>query len=427
MTKQRGFAVFYGAILTVVTLVAIEAIASFFVPPWPARALRSIELASTTPDSSSLVYDKRAPVQSYNSWGMYDRERTLGKSVSVRFRSVFVGDSILEFALSRWTLPASVERQFAEAGVEDFEAVNLSISGTDPKSYYYRVHDIALGLSPDAIVVSFFSGNDFMTADQAYSTFKIPPLVDELPGASLLGSVMPRTNWLIVNRLRLSEFLRSNVPIPNELKTLNDIVQGPPQDRIPRLVAHMRRYYYPSASEEQLSEILSRGGEAFWRTFKPREIGQEYLMGWLVNLILKSELDASRYHSARNMEDAAHIVSDDSVQATLSWLSAMDRATRAAGVPLLLMLVPAPIVDPDFVEFWKLWPGYLSWFLICEESQDRLVAMLRKTPIRFFDLRDDLRGVRGAYRKSDGHWTEKGVEIAADRARAELTKLMKPE
>jgi hypothetical protein len=90
------------------------------------------------------------------------------------------------------------------------------------------------------------------------------------------------------------------------------------------------------------------------------------------------------------------------------------------------MLVPAPIVDPDFVEFWKPWPGYLSWFLICEESQDRLVAMLRKTPIRFFDLRDDLRGVRGAYRKSDGHWTEKGVEIAADRARAELTKLMEP-
>ena len=31
------------------------------------------------------------------------------------------------------------------------------------------------------------------------------------------------------------------------------------------------------------------------------------------------------------------------------------------------------------------------------------------------DLRDDLEGVRGTYRLTDGHWTELGTRIVADR------------
>ena len=40
------------------------------------------------------------------------------------------------------------------------------------------------------------------------------------------------------------------------------------------------------------------------------------------------------------------------------------------------------------------------------------------------DLRDDLEGVRGTYRLTDGHWTELGTRIVADRvSRALLPSL----
>jgi len=48
---------------------------------------------------------------------------------------------------------------------------------------------------------------------------------------------------------------------------------------------------------------------------------------------------------------------------------------------------------------------------------------LSRTSIRYVDLRKDFEGVRGAYRRSDAHWTDKGVEIAANRVFQELRRL----
>jgi hypothetical protein len=48
---------------------------------------------------------------------------------------------------------------------------------------------------------------------------------------------------------------------------------------------------------------------------------------------------------------------------------------------------------------------------------------LRQTAVPFFDLREDLGGVPGTYRLTDGHWTERGTEIVAGRVSRELMKL----
>jgi hypothetical protein len=101
----------------------------------------------------------------------------------------------------------------------------------------------------------------------------------------------------------------------------------------------------------------------------------------------------------------------------------MERAARARGVPLVLFLIPLASVDPDYVEFWKPWPHFLSWSRFGEDRHDRLARSLRQTAVQVVDLRDDLSNARGTYRKMDGHWTEKGVEIVADRVRGELQKL----
>lgn len=52
-----------------------------------------------------------------------------------------------------------------------------------------------------------------------------------------------------------------------------------------------------------------------------------------------------------------------------------------------------------------------------------LRAALLAKGVPFVDLEDDLKGIPGTYRLSDGHWTELGTDIAAKRLATELMKL----
>ena len=426
MIGHKKLAVIYGLILAVVTLAGIEAIASFYAPSWPARALRSTERLTADDSVSKSLADKPWLFKPFNSWGMADRERTLAKPSDVRFRSIFIGDSFVESAFTRYKLPEAVESKLAAAGRTDVEAVNLGISATNPRSYFYRLRDVALSMSPDALFVFFYSGNDFALPRAGYNDELLPPLVNESPGGSLLGHVMPRTNWLAVNRFGLSEALGGTKAIPDEFETVNEIVYGPPDARIPSLVRHVKRYYHPGVDEARLTEIISRGSDAFWNVLRRRQIDEEYLMGWLLNLVVWTELNDAP-DLTRKEAGATRLAIDEEVEASLSWLLAMERIARARGVPLVLFLIPVANIDPEYVEFWKPWPHYLSWGSLNEARHDRLAASLRQTSIRVVNLRDDLSNGRGTYRKMDGHWTEKGVEIVANRVLLELQKLLPPQ
>ena len=46
-----------------------------------------------------------------------------------------------------------------------------------------------------------------------------------------------------------------------------------------------------------------------------------------------------------------------------------------------------------------------------------LAKALRQEGLQVIDLRDDLNGVRGTYRLTDGHWTKLGTEIIARQSR----------
>lgn len=422
MTKARWFTVIYGAILIVVTLAGIEFVASFLVPAWPARLLRTIPPVN---DASALksVVDKPWITKAYNSWGMNDVERSVAKPPDVTFRSVFVGDSLVEFGLNRLTVPGAVERLAQQGGLKGFEAIDLGISGTNPRSYYYRTRDVALSLSPDALMLFFFCGNDFMPSDEGYGS-GLPPLVDESPGGSILGSVMPRTDWLLVNRLRLSEFLRGNKPIPGEFDRLYDIVHLPLEQRSRALAEHMKKYYYPELSVDELAELFSRGDNRFWKIFEKRPYDEEYLMGWLPNLIVNAEkIQQNDLVRIRTPEDAAKFVTDGEIKATMSWLQAASRLADMHKVPLRVFIIPTANVSPDFVDFWKPWPSYFSWYVLSEVRRKKLVEALGKTQVPFVDLASDLEGTTGTYRLSDAHWTEKGTGIAADRAYKEIQKI----
>jgi hypothetical protein len=111
------------------------------------------------------------------------------------------------------------------------------------------------------------------------------------------------------------------------------------------------------------------------------------------------------------------------VDETLSWLVAADRVAKENGVQLVVALIPVGTVDPAYVDFWRAWPKYFSTTLSADARHRRLAVKLRQTAVPFFDLREDLGGVAGTYRLTDGHWTERGTEIVAGRISRELMKL----
>ena len=80
-------------------------------------------------------------------------------------------------------------------------------------------------------------------------------------------------------------------------------------------------------------------------------------------------------------------------------------------------------MDPDFADFWQPWPRYYSYMLARAAMHTAMVAALAKSNISFVDLAQDLKGVRGSYRKTDLHWTEAGHEVVAARLAKEVMAL----
>jgi hypothetical protein len=416
--KRVAFGVVFATLLAVVTLAGLETLASFYVPPWPARAM------NPRPPAPVRVLGPAFKNQPWladpdNSWGMRDRERTIAKPPGA-VRAIFVGDSFVESRFTPLSLPAAVEARLLPAA-GTFEAVNLAVGATDPRSYYFRIRDVALDLQPDALLLFIYAGNDFMNPDQGYSMW--PDLTDESPGGSLVGQLMPRTNWLLVNRLGLAAFFRSRSKAPaNDETMLYEAVTAPPQERLLRTVSYVHTYHFPEVSEAKIAEVLSRGGNRLLEIALPHAGEQEYLLDWMFDSLMSWE--SGSFEAPSDRQDASRFAGDGHVEATLSWIKATQELARRANVPLVVFLAPVGSVDPDYVEFWKPWPRAFGWNYICEEWQARLDAALTREAIRHVDLSASLSGVPGTYRKLDGHWTQKGEAIVADRVSGEVSSLL---
>jgi len=416
--KRLAFWAIFGTILLGTTLAGIEFLASFYTPAWPARVMNPREPAPVRLLSTPF---KRQPwlADPDNSWGTRDHERTVAKPPGIR-RAVFIGDSFVESRFTPLSVPAAVQQRLAGAD-PGIEAVNLAVGATDPRSYYYRIRDVALELQPDAVVLFIYAGNDFMAPDQGYSIW--PRLIDESPGGSLVGFFMPRTNWLLVNRLDLAAFFRSRSKAPaNDEAMLYSAVTAPAEERLKRIVAYAKTYHFPELSEERITEVLARGDNRFASIALPHDGEQEYLLDWMFDTLMSWE--ARDFEVAKSREDAARVAGKGQVDATFSWIEATDRLLRKRGVPLVVFLVPMGSVDPEYADFWKPWPRLYSWNYICDEWQSQLAARLAKTAIRHVDLRESLANVPGTYRKLDGHWSQKGEAIVADRVAVELKPLL---
>lgn len=410
MRARVWFWPLYGLILIAAAWAGTELISSFFTPAYPARELRPVSADAVQRGLAQAFVETPDLVPTYNSWGLRDRPRTFERPPGVKLRSVIVGDSFVEGFFVRAPLPERMEKHWAARGRTDIEAIDFGVLGTNPQHYYYRIRDIALALAPDVIVVVVYAGNDFIT--NALDPAAERPFIAERPLPSLLGTVAPRTTWLAVNRLGLSEVGQGAPRTPNELALLNDWVQRPPTERLDLISRYVHDYYQPGVALDTIREILSRGDGRFWTAFEKRPIDREYLPGWLPSGMVNWE--TGTWEMARDMAHADRTAGMIKVRETLSWLAGAEQLAKARGARLIVALAPTGVVDPRYVDYWRPWPNYYSFSLDADARHRRLAEALREKRMEFVDLREALWGRPGMYRLSDGHWTEQGTAFVAD-------------
>ena len=410
MYPRAWFWPVYGIILIGALWAGTELISSFMVPSYPARELRPVSAASVREALARAFVEEPALVPKYHDWGMRDRARSFVRPAGVKLRSVIVGDSFVEGFFVSAPLPERMAQRWAAAGRTDVEAINFGVLGTNPQHYYYRIRDIALALKPDVIVVVVYAGNDFIR--DSLDPPPALPYIAERPLPSLLGTVAPRTTWLGVNRLALSEVGRGAARTPNELATLESWIRKPPAERLDLVSRYVHEQYQPTVPLPTVREILARNGGSFWSAFEKRATDREYLPGWLPSGMVSWE--TGTWEMARDVAHADRTAGMGKVRETLSWLVGAERLAKADGIRLIVALAPTGMVDPRYVEFWRPWPNYYSFSLDADARHRRLAEALREQKLEFVDLREPLMGKSGMYRLSDGHWTEQATVFVAD-------------
>jgi len=373
--------------------IGLEVISAFMVPAWPMRELRPVRVTKAW---------AKAVGGGFNSWGLRDAERGFQKPPGIK-RIVFLGDSMLEAAFSRNAHPGYVCDELAQRGINSIECFNLGISTTGPRHYLYRMRHIGMNLSPDAVLLYIYPGNDLVGL--SYNNQPIT-LIDERPLPSIIGRFMPRLTWLLVNRLGISEFGRSNKPISNESEDLQQISEMPYEKGITELSDHMHRHYFPKVAPKRIEDILRRGGPLLWQEIAPRWLDREYLFGWRIKQVVYDAL-----HKRPAVTSA--MPNSKLINATASYIDEIARDLEERHIPLVVFLVPvAENVDPAYRKFWE------PWYLGDNDPYNRihreaLFKVLRSHGVKVVDLAEILNGIPGTYRKLDGHWTERGHAIVS--------------
>lgn len=417
--KRVAYHLIFGLFLSVLTVVLLETVAALFTPSWPYRDLRSVGPEFLQRERTIMSYHPHwwSPV---NSWGMRDLERAV-QAPNGGKRLLFIGDSFLEGGFTDYPLSLLVEKDLFMGGMTSWETINLGVSATDPKSYFFRFKQVGLKLAPDLVFIFFYSGNDFLRSEEGFEGSRFFSVIDELPKPSLLGSIAPRLTWLLVNRFRVSELLRGNPSVPGEFEALFTAAQLPYEEGLQRITQHVHRFYFPNLDEKVISSILGRGGLSFWSSLKFKEADPEFLQGWILKNLLLWEIQSGKY--AASTAEADTMLAPNEIASTLTWLRAANDLAATNGIKVVLFLVPVGTADPSFVAYWKPWPRYFSWNYISDARHLRLSHRLKEEGFSFVDLRDVLDGIPDTYRKTDGHWTAKGQSIVAARVRQEIGKL----
>ena len=358
MNRKIWFWPIYILLLLGVTLAGTEFVSSFLVPSWPARDLRPISVGALGENVAAMFADfPPRLIPHYNAWGVRDRPRSIERPADVRYRSVLVGDSFLEGYYIPAPISELVEQRWASEGHADAEAINLGVAATGPRQYYYRIKRVALALKPDTIVVFVYAGNDFIQV--RFDDFAMPALAEELPVPSILGTIAPRTDWLASVPAR---------PLRARPKQQGGSRRKRAAGRMGRDAnSRADRAGRPSLAAILLSEARRgddpRDGPGARR--RADAVGARPAQGRPSDRCRMAARGHDRLGN-RHVADAQgcpladRMIDPKVVDDTLSWLVAAEELAKAHGAKLFIALAPVGIGDPEYVAFWKPWPGNTS-------------------------------------------------------------------
>lgn len=391
------------------SVMALEFFSSFIAPSWPNRDIRT----------SGALFSQKKQTKTFldyypwwylptNSWGMRDFERSVAKVSKIK-RVVFVGDSFLEGGFAHYPLSLLIEKKLFSEGVST-EMVNLGVSATDPKQYFYRIKNVGLALKPDLLVVLIYSGNDFMPNDEKFDTSWRTIFSDPL---SLL-SALPRFQWVFNSIMANYKARKISIEPVEELDILFRASQNSYEEGVRALAGHAYKYYNEKRglSEAQLADILGRGGKSVWDASRGSATEPEIMQGWIIdNLFL---WETSTGNIVRSSEEAQSMLPPNDIEATVSWIKAISEIARNANVPVLFVQAPVAIVDPASQKYWSNWPRNNQFNYIADARHERLSRWFKEEKYDYIDLRSSLNGVPGTYRLTDQHWTDKGHDIVSN-------------
>ncbi len=452
--RYRAFARFslvYNAFLVGLMLVVSEIFLPLPSPPTNAQKLlieqlrrRNEEL--TTPYHGSLMVPGPA-----NNLGWRDRTHAFAKAGR---RILFIGDSMLEVR-SRRRLALRVEDRFP------VEVVNLSIEGSDPLDYRFRLNEYAFDYQPDHIFVFLYGPNDFVlkpplepyrpwpvrvtpqTVQSAQSVGLPEAVVESLRG--LAGRIyLDRKSFLTAVGGQLSleqQHLLYTVAVAYSDAETRRFLQST-RSRLENLATRLVEWgttasgpFFPDPQwwsspgferkqaevyrlpQDQRLHALAQLYAASMRT--PPEPVERLLVeqpaqfkSWLTQEPDKLWFLALPLNRLAGMFEppGPDSLEAQRVDAYEGLLREMAATAEARGCKLTYVFIPTPgLADQEFVDFW-------GEILPTEGSAATYSAVLNrmKGQVSLIDLGSPPGRFRGGYWPMDGHWTDSANDTAAD-------------
>jgi len=395
----------FGNILFVVwlplSLTFVEAMCRRFVPAWPAQALHGV-----SPDvaRSAWAAGSESSSAEINSWGQRDKERSILPSPDI-FRVAFIGDSFLEESAQPVSLVT--ERLLNRS---DVECINLGISSTQPDEYYYRLRSVAVPLGSRHCVVWLFSGNDFVdeprTLVRRFGMFAVAPRPSWATAIAL-----PAMNHLVTNNSRpVLQAWFSAGDLTKQESQMFRMVREADDDQLRNGLLNSS-YLNPDAFANLQSRLTSAESRSFLAMLRQPDAGK------FRSYYLNSGLWAASFGNGQwdpNPETHA-----------LYWAQEMQDHCQQRKIGLTFVVIPEAFqVDSRMQEQWAPLTDMRHLTKPCRDASERFCTQARQRGMDVLDLHSAFENVPGTYLNLDGHWSEKGVDLAAETVRGHLQSLL---
>lgn len=403
--KRMLFGTIWCWILVVAILFLGEWVLRFTTPPWPTVGLHAVPVEVAR---DAWAFQDAGPV-ALNDWGQRDSQRSVTKPPGT-FRIAMIGDSFLEESTTT-PLSQAVESQL---GRSDVEVLNLGVSATEPDEYFYRVKNIALALDIDHCVLCLFAGNDFIDPNRTLET--TAGILAVYPRGSLFSSLgLHSWNHLLTNHQRpvLKTWLKAGNLLEHETH-LGQAIAGSNDQQLRDLLFSIDHAQRDPVQLNTLAQRLnSPEMPAFFQMIRHPDKGR--FRSYYLHYGLWSASVGDGQWEPLSERFAYH------------WVKETVKACEARNVGITLVIIPEAFqVDPRMVEQWKPLTDMRQLLSTCRTVAEQAVERAQSDGIATIDLQESFEGVPGTYLNLDGHWSDKGLDLAAEVIAARLLQTVVP-